>query len=238
MLAAAHAGPALEVGSGHGLFAAELELGGVVAQEGVSRDNPRVAPDDNPNRTHPPGSPAISVVARNLRPASHLVPASTDLHLGPTQSQPERRDQLSSAPSPGLVSEFHGWRLGLPKSCSTSLSVYFAASLSLSRTDFHGGITMLALSLSPRKQTDLLWEYLSPFNQSAARRLHKASSFDHLLPGFITYLFSRDSDGERKTIRRKSPAPKRLPEIKQTLPRGLSRGSAREFCCSAVGQAP
>ncbi|KAG0413808.1 hypothetical protein HPB47_009067 [Ixodes persulcatus] len=86
--------------------------------------------------------------------------------------------------------------------------------------------------------SDLLWEYLSPFNQSAASRRHKASSFDHLLPGFITYLFSGDSDGERKTMRRKSSGPKRLPEMEQTLPRGLDCGSAREFCCSAMGQAP
>ncbi|KAG0422904.1 hypothetical protein HPB47_001301 [Ixodes persulcatus] len=89
-----------------------------------------------------------------------------------------------------------------------------------------------------RSTADLLWEYLSPFNQSAASRRHKASSFDHLLPGFITYLFSGDSDGERKTMRRKSSGPKRLPEMEQTLPRGLDCGSAREFCCSAVGQAP
>lgn len=39
-------------------------------------------------------------------------------------------------------------------------------------------------------------------------------------------------------MRRKSSGPKRLPEMEQTLPRGLGCGSAREFCCSAVGQAP
>lgn len=71
-----------------------------------------------------------------------------------------------------------------------------------------------------------------PRRQSAASRLHKASSFDHLLPGFISYLFSGDSDGDRKTMRRKSSGPKRLPEMEHTLPRGLGSASAtRELPC-------
>ncbi|KAL1442460.1 hypothetical protein MTO96_046405, partial [Rhipicephalus appendiculatus] len=66
-------------------------------------------------------------------------------------------------------------------------------------------------------------------------RLHKASSFDHLLPGFISYLFS--GDGDRKTLRRKSSGGKRLPEMEQTLPRRVPSVPS-EYSCERPVPAP
>ncbi|XP_077549390.1 tyrosine-protein kinase SYK-like [Haemaphysalis longicornis] len=68
-------------------------------------------------------------------------------------------------------------------------------------------------------------------------RLHKASSFDHLLPGFISFLFS--GDGDRKTLsrRKSSSGGKRLPELEQTLPRRVPSVPS-EYSCERPVPAP